>query len=324
MGYLQQLLPYHRITLQCHNDPDSDTIASAYGVYCYLKDHGAEVSMIYSGPSMIKKTSLKMMIRECSIPLQYVQELPETDILVTVDCQYGEKNVQFFEAPELAVIDHHIRAISEVSPLYLINNSYQSCSTIVWELLQEEHYPLESNSGLLSSLLFGLYIDTSAYQDLYNPADLTMKKSLPDKDALLNRLVKSNMTTAELLIAGDALYNHYLDFDRKFILVAALTCEQAILGVIGDLVIQVDICLLAVTYTQIITGYKFSIRCCNEHWSANDIAAYISEGIGSGGGHADKAGGRISLEQFQLIYPDQDINDVFNRRICEYIDTHIF
>ena len=45
------------------------------------------------------------------------------------------------------------------------------------------------------------------------------------------------MTVAELLVASDAMYNHYFDVDRRFAIVGVLKCEQTVLGIIGDFMI---------------------------------------------------------------------------------------
>ena len=34
---LSELNQYEKITIQTHNDPDADAIASGYGLYCYFK-----------------------------------------------------------------------------------------------------------------------------------------------------------------------------------------------------------------------------------------------------------------------------------------------
>lgn len=47
MSFLKQLLAYKRICIQCHNNPDADAVASAFGVYRYLTSHGVEVSIVY-------------------------------------------------------------------------------------------------------------------------------------------------------------------------------------------------------------------------------------------------------------------------------------
>ena len=62
----------------------------------------------YSGPKKIEKYNLLYMVEHCEIPIHHVNELPETELLLIVDSQYGQGNVEKFNAPEIAVIDHHI------------------------------------------------------------------------------------------------------------------------------------------------------------------------------------------------------------------------
>lgn len=59
MSFLKQLLAYKRICIQCHDNPDADAVASAFGVYRYLISHGVEVSIVYGGEQPIKKSSMK-------------------------------------------------------------------------------------------------------------------------------------------------------------------------------------------------------------------------------------------------------------------------
>ena len=56
------------------------------------------------------------------------------------------------------LIDHHVKAIEETED-YLIKSDYQSCSTIIYELLTEEGYDVKADEELTIALLYGLYID---------------------------------------------------------------------------------------------------------------------------------------------------------------------
>lgn len=62
---------------------------------------------MYGGRNPISKSNMKLMVAELDIPIEHVQELEPPELLLTVDCQYGEGNVQKFEARNVAVIDHH-------------------------------------------------------------------------------------------------------------------------------------------------------------------------------------------------------------------------
>ena len=68
------------------------------------------------------------------------------------------------------------------------------------------------------------------------------------------------MTVGELMIASDAMYHHFFDIEKKFAVISALRCDQAVLGIIGDFVIQVDIVLVCFAYTSVNGGYQISVR----------------------------------------------------------------
>ena len=39
---LGELMGYDRVTIQCHDNPDADTIASGFGLYCFFRDQGKD------------------------------------------------------------------------------------------------------------------------------------------------------------------------------------------------------------------------------------------------------------------------------------------
>ena len=108
--YLNELDQYDSITIQAHDNPDADAIASGYALYVYFQSKGKNVSLIYSGRYRIQKTNLKLMIDKLGIPIEYrqMQAGPVSGLLITVDCQYGAGNVYPFAADAIAVIDHHL------------------------------------------------------------------------------------------------------------------------------------------------------------------------------------------------------------------------
>ena len=98
---LNKLLKYDHVIVQCHDNPDADAIASGFGIYTYLKEHGKDVRLVYGGRNVIRKSNLVMMIRELEIPIENVRHTSKeepAELLVTVDCQYGEGNVTHYPA----------------------------------------------------------------------------------------------------------------------------------------------------------------------------------------------------------------------------------
>ena len=306
MGFLNQLLKYKKVCIQCHDCPDADALAAAYGVYTYLKLHDIKASIIYGGEREIQKKDLLYMLNICEIPAEYVEELPDTELLLLVDGQYGQGNVYHFDADNIVVIDHHMPFMKK-TPQTLIDNSYQSCSTIVWELLKEEGYDVKANRGL--------YTDTSSYVDLYKKNDIAMRDELRDDYPELERLKKSCMSLEDLMIAGEALHHAYFDQDKQYLLISAMHCEQSVLGIIGDMAIKVDVAKISIAYTDIDSGYQISVRSADRDYLANEVAAKLCDGIGKGGGHMDKAGGVISRDCISEQYAGWEIADIIKERM---------
>ena len=67
-------------------------------------------------------------------------------------------------------------------------------------------------------------------------------------------------------------------------------------------------------------GYQISIRSCHEKLHADKIAAYICDGVGGGGGHAKKAGGKILRLKMQEKYGGKSVFEVVEMLLCRYID----
>ncbi|MEG1426415.1 MAG: hypothetical protein RSC76_01870 [Oscillospiraceae bacterium] len=82
MNFLQQFLAYESICIQCHNNPDPDTLASAFGLHCYFREHGIASEIVYGGNERIRKHNLKLMIDKCQIPIRHVTELLGIQLLL--------------------------------------------------------------------------------------------------------------------------------------------------------------------------------------------------------------------------------------------------
>ena len=150
---LDELMEYDRVTIQCHDNPDADALASGFGVYEYLRINGKNPRFVYGGRNIIHKSNLVLMIDSLGIPIEHVDFLDNPQLLVTVDCQYGGGNVTLFKAQNIAVIDHH-RVSVELPPMNRVMSYMGSCSTIVWDMLREED--VEIKRKLATALYYGL------------------------------------------------------------------------------------------------------------------------------------------------------------------------
>ena len=100
---LSDLTAYNPITIQCHDNPDADAIASGYALYVFFQSIGKEVRFIYCGRNRIQKSNMLLMLEHWNIPISYIEDTRSflekepggqvQGLLITTDCQYGAGNV---------------------------------------------------------------------------------------------------------------------------------------------------------------------------------------------------------------------------------------
>lgn len=305
---LRDLLQFDHIVVQCHDNPDADAIASGYGIFSYLQAHGRQVRLIYGGRQLIQKSNLTLMVETLNIPIEYVRDLKEEpELLLTVDCRYGEKNVQRFQGKTVAVIDHHKARLEELPVMGEVRDNYGACATIVWDMLCDENFNVEEDESLATALYYGLFMDTGKMQELRHPKDKDLRDALEfrcNKGSLF-LFQNSNLSLEELRIAGQALSDYDYYPDNRFAIVEAERCDPNILGVISDMLIEVDSVDVCIAYCMLDDGAKLSVRSCVRETRADELAAYVAEGLGSGGGHVWKSGGFLREDLLISAYESQ-------------------
>lgn len=332
---LSDLLTFNPIIVQCHDNPDADAIASGYALYYYFRKMGKDVRFIYSGRGEVSKSNLVMMIEYLEIAdvLEYIPNLSAflckldekmqvtefPGLLISVDCQYGAGNVTRFPAQYVAIIDHHQKEITDVE-LSEIVPELGSCSTLVWKLLRDEKVKFE-DSKLTTALYFGLYTDTNSMSEVFNPFDKDMRDLIPYEKSVIHLLRNSNFSLNEFEIAGSAMNKCRYNTEYRFAHIQAEQCDPNILGVISDFLLQVAEVEICIVYNEWSSGYKFSARSCVKEVHADDMAAFIAEGMGSGGGHLEKAGGFIKKSVFEEQYPGMTFGGFLNKRMDQYFNT---
>lgn len=301
---LSKLLGYNQIVVQCHDNPDADTIASGYGIYTYLKMHGKDVRLVYGGRNMIRKSNLVIMVKELEIPIENVRDVSgeaPVELLVTVDCQYGEGNVTHYPAKNVAVIDHH-RVSSALPEMHEVQSNLGACSTLIWNMLKEEGIDPNEDEKLATALYYGLFTDTGNLEEIYHEKDMEIRDTAKFHMGLITKLRNANISIEELETAGAALLRCDYNEQYRFAVVKAGPCDPNVLGLISDMVLEVDSIDVCVVFSVSTNSVKLSVRSCDERIKANELATKLCMGIGSGGGHLVKAGGTLQMNLLTKAY----------------------
>lgn len=316
---LKDLEKYNQIVIQVHDNPDGDAVGSGYAIYRYFQEKGKAVRLVYGGRYDIVKSNMVLLIQELDIPIEHVSEIYNPELLITVDCQYGEGNVQRFEAQNIAMIDHHNTGrISD--DMCEIRSHLVSCATVCYSLLTDAGYDVNSDIKVATAIYYGLFMDSNQLAEISHPHDRDMMELLQYDRALITRLKYSNLNIKDFETAGIAILRHnYVEKHRSAVIMSK-PCDPNILGVIGDLALQVDSIDVCIAYCETPGGYKVSIRSCLLEVAANELAAFITADIGNGGGHLDKAGGFISGDKFKEKYGGQSIEGYFFGKLDYYFN----
>lgn len=319
---LKELEYYNPITIQCHDNPDADALASGFGLYTYFREKGKDVRLIYSGSNQIQKKNLMLMVEKLEIPVIYLEDskTPIKGLLITVDCQYGAGNVTKLKADEVAIIDHHQVEITNV-PLMEVRSNLGSCSTLIWRMMKDEGFSFAGRAHLGTALFYGLFSDTNQFSEIFNPLDMDMRDTIPCEKSLINLFRNSNLSLHELEIAGLALIKHIYNEDYRYAIIKANPCDPNLLGLISDFLLQVDGVDTCIVYNELKDGFKFSVRSCVKEVRADELAAFLAGGLGSGGGHKEKAGGFLRKGKYGLYYPFLQSEVYFSEKMNEYFDN---
>lgn len=325
-GSIMKLLDldkFNPITIQCHDNPDADAIASGFGLYCYFQSKGKDVSLVYSGRNTINKSNLVLMTEKLEIPIEYLPVSAEPvyrkGLLITVDCQYGAGNVTKMEADTIAIIDHHQIEIEDVE-LSEIHPGLGSCATLIWKMLCDAGYEVTDENGLGTALYYGLYTDTNQLAELHNPLDRDARDFIPFEQTLITTFRNSNLSMDELKIAGVAMLDCLYNDEYRYAVIRSKPCDPNILGVISDFLLQVDKIDNCVVFNETTEGYKLSVRSCVGEVNASELAIFLTDDIGSGGGHYEKAGGFVSKKKFKERYGSKKPEDYFMERMENYYE----
>ena len=315
---LSDLLEYENIVIQCHDNPDADSLGAGFALYRYFKSKRKSVRLCYGGENEISQPSLLVMIKELGIPIEYLKSSPSNGLLVTVDFQYGTTGNTMWDCENAAVIDHHdFKYLHEKVHYRKINNKFGSCCTVVWSLLSDEGIEKELTPPASTGLYYGLYTDTAGFSQISYPVDRDMRDILDfDKDIFL-KLINTDMSAENQQILDEAVKNYYFDEKNKTAVSMVKSCDNDLLGIVGDYLLNTENINVSVAYGTKAGGCKLSVRSKTNEVRADDLAQFICEGAGSGGGQRTKAGGFLS----EYLFDDEkseDYNSYIINKINEY------
>ncbi len=302
---LVELLRGHRTYIQTHNFPDPDAIASAFGLQYFLNHHGIKTDICYDGK--IERLSTRKMFQTFHINVlskEDLDDMKEEDYIVTVDSQKYNANLTDFIGDEVACIDHHPTVIA-CEYAYKDVRRVGACATMIAEYFYLTNTPMSPD--VAAALAYGIKMDTDDFIRGTTKLDVDMFAYLyPMADVEeLKSMYVNVMEFSDLKAYGAAIDNIRIYDDVGFASIP-FDCPDALIAIISDFILSLDVVNISVIYAIRSDGIKFSVRSALNHVDAGRVVAKALADYGNGGGHPAMAGGFIPKKNVEKLEPDRD------------------
>ncbi|RJP75275.1 MAG: bifunctional oligoribonuclease/PAP phosphatase NrnA [Candidatus Abyssobacteria bacterium SURF_17] len=286
-----------RILIISHDNPDPDTLASAFALRdLVMRKLGADSIIAFSG--IIGRAENRAMIKHLGIPLKRLEELDlsKFDATVLVDSQPHTGKLDLPEDIKLdVVIDHHpLHRESRRVEFHDIQSRIGATSTIITQYLMAEG--TEIDSRIATALLYGIKSDTR---------DLGRETSKYDVEAYLYLYPRANLRLLSKIEYAEVPVEYFRVYEQA--IDSALTFDGVVVSFIGkidnpdmvaemaDMLIRLEGTRCALVGGHFEDGIYVSVRTKNSDLNAGKLVQRVIGKLGPSGGHGSMSAGRVKL-----------------------------
>lgn len=310
------------VTIQTHKSPDVDALSSAV-IMAILSKHlnpGNKVELVMDiPPKDLIKPNIKKVFSKYSNYFDNISIVNTkttskgNQLLILVDCQYGQSNVIPYSCINVMVFDHHERVVEDyledMCVVYSdVNSSHCSTTALMFQYVEDilNIYP-----DLTDLIYNGMYNDTNRFTKPVSPKDMDIKirveggtVNVPRVDkTIIHDLNRETFTIEDIKVVSKALNSFSLSKTAKVATVEVPVCDTNLLGHISDLLSEIEGNDIVVSYfiDNEKDSCKLSVRSYDKFINAHEIISYLTEDIGNGGGGVNASGGIITLSKLNEI-----------------------
>jgi len=309
------------VNICVHDAPDPDAFGSAFGLSLILKHFGISSKILYRGE--VSHPQNKTMINVLNILAEKVTEdIDNKAENICVDCTINNSCAEY----ATFTIDHH--KIKSGSKFEIVEPSYGSCATIVWNLMKELSFLDDSekkspeNIIVFTALLLGIRTDTfdltsekmtkedfSAYQELLE---------LSDKESL--QKIMNYPYPRYLYERRTTLHEKGNSHEVNGVFVGGVgflpTSQRDVIAILADEYARMESVNTAVIFAIIDKKHlEVSVRSSNVSLDVNQMC---KDYFGSfGGGTSYKGGAKIPLNFYSEV--DDKYTDDFWVLTCNHM-----
>lgn len=294
--FLNVLSAYENVLVIAHNNPDPDAMATGWGIASLVTAKLEKKTRLVAGGAVLRSENVRF-VELLSPPLELIDEVevrPDT-AYVLVDCSPTSENHLLVDTSiqTTAVIDHH----EQTGPRFRvkfrdIRPNLIACSTIAAQYLREQE--VEPTREMATAMLYGITSDAAS-----SPV-LTQK----DRSAFSWLATRSDYNLLAAVETAPLPRSHYRDLrsalsnaevieDSVYCFLARVAGPETV-AEIADLLIRCDGASRALCAGIVGEDVLVSVRSATQGSKASRLVRQCLQGLGQGGGHERRGGGKIS------------------------------
>jgi len=234
---------------------------------------------------------------------EHEPRLTEDDQIIIVDAQKFNSNIKDCVGEEVVCIDHHPITNEPDYKFCDIRQNVGACSSIIASYFFEAGITPDKKTA--TALIYGIKMDTLNLKRGASTFDIEMFSLLfPFADTETLALLQSNtMKFDDLMAFGEAISSIKV-YDNIGIARLDVRCSDGLIAEISDFILNLQEVELCAVYAMRDCGVKISVRSELPSVKAGAVVSRALEGIGSGGGHAEMAGGFIPISNVTAHFDD--------------------
>jgi nanoRNase/pAp phosphatase (c-di-AMP/oligoRNAs hydrolase) len=281
------------------DNPDPDAIGAAVALRELAnKVAGAQCSIVHGGT--IGRAENRALVQYLDLSLRAFDrvDLDRFDLIALVDTQPGAGNNSLPEGvvPDIVVDHHPIQPATRAAPLTDVRGNYGATSTIFWEYLQQAG--IRPETPLATALLYGIRSDT---QDLGREATAADIKAIEQLYPLANKrmlsyIQRGRVPASYYRMLADAL-RAAMSYGPCIVTRLGEVDNPDMMGEVADLLLRHEDSDWTLCYGFYQGKALLSLRCTDTAQRADEVVRGVVAGMGTGGGHANAAGGQVPLKE---------------------------
>lgn len=290
------LAKFERVFVLTHDNPDPDAIASGWALFCLIQQRLQKPVRLLGGGDIVRAEN-RYMMKLLRPPLELVREVPcgPGTAVVLVDSGLASTNHLLACRSDqiVGVIDHHPqgRKIRQI-PYHDVRPHVAACASIVAGYLREQR--ITPTTDLATALLYALRTETRASETVYSRLDRSVLLWLTGH-ANPSHLAEIEDAPLKLDYYADlvlALQSTFLFGDTALCLLPRASGPE-IVGEVADLLIRCEAVHRVLCGAMFGNDLLLSVRTNRNGDDAAELVRATLEGLGTGGGHQHRAGGKV-------------------------------